>query len=76
MATQMLENPQFWIGSIAFIFGLGLVILMYRLEKRPRQNLKPRLIPTTLFLLIGLLIMLGAGVHLLTVVFGITIPQR
>ena len=72
----MWENPQFWIGLAAFAFGLSLTGGMYVLEKKPRKSLTPRLFPTTLFLLIGLLIMLGAGVHLLTVVFGVTIPQR
>ncbi|MBG1233317.1 hypothetical protein [Aestuariivirga litoralis] len=72
----MLENPQFWIGIAGLVIGLGLVVTMYRLEKRPRTDFRPRRFPTTLFLLIGMLIALGAAVHLLTVVFGFTIPQR
>jgi hypothetical protein len=72
----MWENPQFWIGLGALVFGLGLTILMYLLEKKPRKDFRPRMLPTTLFMLIGMLIALGASVHLLTAVFGFTLPQR
>jgi hypothetical protein len=61
----MWENSDFWISLAVLLGGSGLVAAMYWLEKRPRKNLKPRLFPTTLVLLLGLLIALGAGVHLL-----------
>ena len=62
----MLENSDFWIAILALVFGLSLVAAMYWLEKQPRQDMKPRLLPTTLILLIGLLIALGAAIHLLS----------
>ena len=61
----MWENSDFWISLAALAAGLGLMVAMYALEKRPRQDLKPRLLPTTLLLLLGLLVALGAGIHLL-----------
>ena len=64
------------IFSIAALcLGVSLIGLMYWLEKRPRQDLSPRLFPTTLFMLLGILLALGAGVHLLSL-GGIHIPQR
>jgi hypothetical protein len=61
----MWENSDFWISLAVLLLGLGLVAAMYRLEKRPRKDLRPRLFPTTLVLLVGLLIALGAAIHLL-----------
>jgi len=71
----MLENPQFWVSLGAFVIGLAVAIFMYWLEKRPRTSLQPRLFPTTLFLLIGAVVAIVAGLHLL-VMFGFQIPQR
>jgi len=62
-------------STVAFILGLGLATLMYWLEKRPRKDLSPRLFPTTLVLFIGMMIALGAGIHLLSLA-GFTLPQR
>jgi hypothetical protein len=62
----MWENSDVWISLAALAAGLGLVAAMYWLEKRPRRDMKPRLLPTTLILLIGLLIALGAAIHLLS----------
>jgi hypothetical protein len=61
----MWENSDFWISLAVLLLGFGLVAAMYRLEKRPRKDLQPRLFPTTLVLLLGLLIALGAAIHLL-----------
>ena len=72
---KMVWNTDFWVSSAALIGGLLLVGQMYRVERRPRDSLSPRLFPTTLVLLLGLIVALGAGVHLLTMV-GIQPPQR
>ena len=61
----MLLMSDFWIGLAALALGLGLAAWMYWLEKHPARDLRPRLVPTTLFLLIGGLIALGAAIHLL-----------
>ena len=71
----MWENSDFWISLAVLLLGFGLVAAMYWLEKRPRKDLKPRLFPTTLVLLIGLLIALGAGIHLLGYL-GIQPPKQ
>ncbi|MEP6827530.1 MAG: hypothetical protein ABJA10_05605, partial [Aestuariivirga sp.] len=63
---KMVLNTDFWESSAALIGGLLVVGQMYRVEKRPRGNLSPRLFPTTLVLLLGLLVALGAGAHLLS----------
>jgi len=61
----MWQNSDFWISLVTLLLGFGLVGAMYWLEKRPRKDLRPRLFPTTLVLLLGLLIALGAAIHLL-----------
>ena len=61
----MESSSDFWISVAIFVGGILLMAAMYRLEKQPKGNLKPRLLPTTLVLLVGLLIALGAGFHLL-----------
>jgi hypothetical protein len=38
---------------------------MIWLERRPRKSLDVRLIPTTPILLVGILIIIAAGIHLL-----------
>jgi uncharacterized membrane protein len=59
----------------ALVAGLALMGAMSLLERRPRQNLNPRLLPTTPFMFAGALVALLAAVHLLTV-FGIELPKR
>ena len=71
----MLISSDAIFSIAALIAGLGLTALMYWLEKRPRQDLSPRLFPTTLFMLLGIFLALGAGVHLLSL-GGLHIPQR
>jgi amino acid transporter len=64
VAKTML-NTEFWLTFVVFGLGAALAGTMVWLEKRPRQDLKPRLFPTTPFLLIGGAIALFAAVHLL-----------
>ena len=62
---RMFMTADFWISLTALLGGVFTMGLMYHIEKRPRRGLKPKLIPTTFLLLLGLLLMLGAGAHLL-----------
>ena len=49
------------------ILGLGVALsgAMIWLERRPRKSLDVRLIPTTPFLLVGILIVIATSIHLL-----------
>ncbi|MBI2718278.1 MAG: hypothetical protein HY245_08505 [Rhizobiales bacterium] len=54
-----------WLTLAALAVGLGLMALMAWLERRPRRDLNPRLVPTTPVLFVGTAIALLALVHLL-----------
>ena len=54
-----------WLTLTALAVGLGLMGLMAWLERRPRRDLNPRLVPTTPVLFVGTAIALLALVHLL-----------
>lgn len=71
----MVWNTEFFITIAAAVAGLCTAGLMYYLEKRPRQDLRPRLFPTTLFLLLGGLIAMGAIMHLLALA-GFHLPKQ
>ncbi len=71
----MMATADFWITLAYFMGGLLLMVQMYRVERRPPNLNSPRLVPTTLLLLLGLLVVLGAGAHLLGY-FGIHPPQE
>ena len=69
-----------WNGELAvtlagFLCGVGLATWMFWLEKHPRRDLRPRLVPTTLLMLAGGLVALGAAVHLLSLA-GLQVPAR
>jgi hypothetical protein len=65
-----------WIITIlAFAGGLGLAGTMAWLERNPRNDFQPRLVPTTPVMFIGLLIALLAIAHMLALL-GIDLPQR
>jgi uncharacterized iron-regulated membrane protein len=68
-------NGELFFTLMVFAAGLSLSGWMFWLEKHPRQDLQPRLLPTTLILLSGGLIALGAGVHLLAIA-GIHLPAK
>jgi hypothetical protein len=72
---EMQLDSETLITLVALVAGAAVMTWMYRLEKRPRQALEPRLIPTTLIMLLGLLITIGAAVHLAGLM-GLKIPQR
>jgi uncharacterized iron-regulated membrane protein len=56
-------GPEITIALLAV--GLGISGTMIWLERRPRETLDVRMIPTTPILLIGILITLFAIIHLL-----------
>ena len=58
------SSPEMWITLAVLLGGVGLTAVMAWLERRPRNNLTPRLLPTTPFLLAGGLITMLALVHL------------
>jgi len=59
----------------ALVAGLALMGAMSVLERRPRANLDPRLVPTTPLMFAGALVAILAAVHLLTVL-GVQLPKR
>ena len=63
-------NTEFWITLAVFVSGGALAGTMIWLEKRPKQNLTPRLFPTTAFLLIGGALAVFAGIHFINL-FGL-----
>ena len=71
----MMATMDFWISLVCLLAGFAVMGHTYRVERRPRSTLSPPLIPTTLLMLFGLLLALGAGAHLLSI-FGIHPPQR
>jgi len=70
----MVWNSETLITIAAALLGLSVAGLMYFLEKRPRRDLRPRLFPTTLVLLLGGLLAVGAIMHLLALA-GIPLPK-
>ena len=60
-------------GGLAL--GLGLVIVMAWLERRPRKTLNPRLLPTTPLMFLGAFICLVAVIHIVNS-FGIHTGKR
>ena len=59
----------------ALAFGIGLTASMVWIEKRPKEELKVSLIPTTPFMFIGALIAIVAVAYLLSI-YGIKLPER
>lgn len=61
-------NTEILLTLGVFLMGGGIAGLMIWLEKQPKQDLNPRLLPTTLFLLIGGALAVFAGIHLLNLI--------
>ena len=59
------DATELWLTIAVLLAGFGLIAAMSWLERRPRQSLEPRLIPTTPVLFAGAIIALLAAVHLL-----------
>lgn len=64
-AVITMLSAEFWITLAVFLCGAALAGTMVLIERRPKQELAPRLFPTTLFLLIGGGLVILAGIHLL-----------
>jgi len=67
-AANTMWNTEFWLTLSVFGLGAALAGSMVWLEKRPKQELNPRLFPTTLVLLIGGALAVFAGIHLLNLI--------
>jgi hypothetical protein len=61
-------TTDFWITLAILLGGAGIVGLMAWIEKRPKTELKPRMLPTTLIMLIFGLVTLMALFHLVDVI--------
>jgi hypothetical protein len=57
-------TPQFILTALILVAALSAIVWMIILEKRPRTDLNPRLLPTTTILLISGFIALLALIHL------------
>jgi hypothetical protein len=55
---------EFWLTIALLAASIGMVALMSWLERRPRNSLTPRMIPTTPVLMVFVVIALLALVHL------------
>jgi energy-converting hydrogenase Eha subunit A len=62
----MALNLETIITGVSVIGGVALVISMIILEKRPRKGLPPRLIPTTPVMFAGVIVIVLALLHFLT----------
>jgi len=61
-------TPQFILTALILVAALSAIVWMIILEKRPRTDLNPRLVPTTAILLISGFIALLALIHLVNLV--------
>ncbi len=71
----MAQTMEWTLTILALAGGCALAGLMAWLEKRPRVDLEPRLVPTTPVMFAGILIAIMALVHMLTLA-GIELPDR
>lgn len=60
-----LSATDFWMTIAAFVAGVAMVGIAGYLERHPRQDLMPRLVPTTPLMFVGALVAVLAVVHLL-----------
>jgi hypothetical protein len=60
-------TTEFWVTLAALLGGAGIVGLMAWIEKRPKTELKPRMLPTTLITLVFGLVALMALFHLVDI---------
>lgn len=61
-------TPQFLITLLVLVAALAAVVRMVVLEKRPRSDLNPRLIPTTPVMIASGFVALLAFIHLVNLV--------
>jgi len=68
-------TPQFYLTAIVLVASLLVAARMVIVEKRPRTDLNPRLIPTTPVLIASGFVALLALIHLMNLI-GIHTGQR
>ncbi|PZF78628.1 hypothetical protein DK847_02140 [Aestuariivirga litoralis] len=73
--TELFNNSEFLITLALFLACAAIVVGLGWLERRPRKDLTPRLIPTTPVLLVFGFVGLLALVHLLNM-YGIHTGNR
>jgi len=61
-------TPHFLMTLLVLAAALGAIVRMVVLEKRPRDDLNPRLIPTTPVLLASGFVALLAFIHLINLI--------
>jgi hypothetical protein len=66
--SKSMFAPQFILTALILVAALSAIVWMIILEKRPRTDLEPRLVPTTTILLISGFIALLALIHLVNLV--------
>jgi hypothetical protein len=59
-----LDPTELWLTLAVLILGVGLAAAMAVLERRPRKDFNPRLVPTTPIMLLAAMVGLLALVHL------------
>jgi hypothetical protein len=59
-----LQQPETLITLAALVLGLIVVAATILIERRPRDLMKPRIIPTTPVMFLGMLVAILALVHL------------
>jgi hypothetical protein len=63
------------ITVLALLSGLGMLAYGAIAERRPRNSLNPRLIPTTPLVFLGVIVTLLALLHIATMA-GVQLPSR
>ena len=71
----MLYSLNLWITLGVLLFSGAMMAYLIRLERRPREKLEPRLIPTTPLIIIFAFVGLLALVHLANL-YGIHTGRR
>ena len=71
----MTSTLNFWITIAVLFISVGTIGVMTRLERKPRERLEPRMIPTTPVIIIFAFVGLLALVHLATL-YGIHTGRR
>ena len=72
--TRM-HTLHFYLTAFVFVAALLTIARMVVIEKRPRTDLKPRLIPTTTVLMVSSFVALLALIHLVNLI-GIHTGRR
>ena len=64
----MMLSPQFIITLVVLVAALLIIVRMVILEKRPRSDLNPRLIPTTPVMIVSGFVAMLAIIHLVNLI--------